>query len=368
MKRVKLGLVLALVMALAVSAGFACGGDDGGAEFELSGLSISPSEAGVDEDVSIQVTVENVGDEEGSTEVTLKVDGDEVDSEDVTVAAGATETVTFTHSESAAGTYAIKVDGESGTLTVAAGPGPSPTPPPDGEGPGVGSTWEYVVDYVGGPFADEIDHPYTMTLVEKGVTAKSDYVCVTADTTVSCNLYETDTHPDGACPPNPTKPKRPMAGFTMVPYTVSSWSNADTLMPVAIWAPVCMTAPMPLGLVNGEIVNVDYAAVSGTIGYPFAVGDKWTYNSVGNAEILGDCISETATTPHTVEVVAVDVSVTVPAGTFDDCVEYVDTAEGAEGSTTTWWSPTVQGAVKIVESGAYAPGVQTQELESYDLK
>jgi hypothetical protein len=356
------------VLALAVVAGFACGGDDGGADFELSGLTISPSEAGVDEDVSIQVTVENVGDDEGSTEVTLKVDGDEVDSEDVTVAAGATRTVTFTHSESAAGTYAIKVDGESGTLTVTAGPGPSPTPPPDGEGPGVGSTWEYVVDYVGGPFTDETDHPWTTTLVEKGVAPKSDFVCVTADATVSCDLYQIDTHADGACPPNPTLPKRPMAGFTIVPIGVSSWQDGDNLTSAALVAPVCMTAPMPLGLVNGEIVSIDYTAVSGTIGYPYAMGDKWTYNQVGNAEILGDCISETSTTPHTVEVVAADVSVTVPAGTFTDCFEIVDTAEGATGSTTTWWSPTVQNAVKVIESESYAPGVQTQELASYDLK
>jgi hypothetical protein len=206
-----------------------------------------------------------------------------------------------------------------------------------------------------------------MTLVEKGVAPKSDFVCVTADAGLSVNRYETDTHSDGTCPAV-TKPKRPMAGFVIILGTIQTWSYADNLQSAAVWAPVCMTAPMPLGLVNGEIVNTDYTAVSGTAGYPYAAGDKWTYNSTGNAEVLGDCISETATTPHTVEVVAVDVSVTVPAGTFTDCVEYVDTAEGATGSTTTWWSPTVQNAVKVVESESYAPGVQTQELASYDLK
>ena len=159
-----------------------------------------------------------------------------------------------------------------------------------------------------------------------------------------------------------------MAGFVIILGTVSVWTNAEDLTATAIWAPVCMTAPLPLGLVNGEIANIDYTAVSGTIGYPYAAGDKWTFNSVGNAEILGDCISETTTTLHTVEVVAVDVSVTVPAGTFTDCVEMLETAEGADGTINTWWSPTVQGLVKSVDSSAYAPGVQTQELASYDLK
>ena len=365
MNRVKLGLVLALVLALAVAAGFACGGDDEGAEFELSGLTISPSEAGVGEEVSIQVTVENVGEDEGSTEVTLKVDGDEVDSEEVTVAAGATRTVTFTHSESAAGTYAIKVDGQSGTLTVTAGPGPTPTPTP-GAGAGVGSTWEYLVDY---PPEGEVDHPYTTTLVEKGVMPSADLaLCLGVVPQISCNLYETDTHADGACPPNPTKPKRPKSGYTMIPIGIELWENAGNGTPVAMIAPVCITAPMPLGLLNGVITVTDYTAVSGTIGSPYAVGDKWTNNNNTNAELLGECLGETGTVAHTVEVVALGVSVTVPAGTFTDCVQLVETEEGSDGSVITWWSPTVQNFVKRVNDASYpAPG-STEELASYNLK
>lgn len=363
MKKLNLGLVLVLVLALAVVAGFACGGDDGGADFELSGLTISPSEAGVDEDVSIQVTVENVGDDEGSTEVTLKVDGDEVDSEEVTVAAGATRTVTFTHSESAAGTYAIKVDGESGTLTVTAGPGPSPTPPPDGEGPGVGSTWEYLSDY-----EDEVDLQNTRTLTAVNVSPKADFICVPAPPQVSSNLYETDTHPDGACPPNPTKPSRPLAGFTIIPLSVQQWESVADGTMVALFAPICMTAPMPLGKVNGESIYGDYTAISGTVGQPYAAGDKWNYTVTTSAEILGDCIAEATSAVWTAEVVAVDESVTVPAGTFTDCVKIVETTAEVTGTKTTWWSPTVQGVVKSIDEASYPPGVNVMELASYDLK
>jgi hypothetical protein len=124
-RKLTLGLVLSLVLALALVVAPACGGD-GGAEFELSGLSISPSSAGIGESVTISATVKNTGDDEGSEDIALKVDGDEVDTKAVTVAAGASKSVTFSYTTTAEGTYAIKVDGLSGTLIVTAAP-PPPT-------------------------------------------------------------------------------------------------------------------------------------------------------------------------------------------------------------------------------------------------
>jgi len=364
-KKLYWGLVLVLVLGLAVVAGPACGGGGGGAEFELSGLIITPDEVGVDEDVSIKVTVENVGEKEGSTEVTLKVEGKKVDSEDVTVAAGATKTVTFTHSEAEAGTYDIEVDGLSGTLTVTAGP-----PPPPGA-PKVGSKWEYLIDYTGGPGAAENNHPYTRTLTAVNAMPKSDFICVPAAPQISCNLYETNTHPDGNCP-GVTKPKRPLAGYTIIPMSVKQWENVANGTQVALYAPICMTAPMPLGLINGESIYTNYTAVSGTVGTPYALGAKWTYTVTTNAEILGDCISPEATSvTWTAEVVAVNESVTVPAGTFTDCVKTVETQTQpavAGKAKTTWWSPTVQGIVKQVDDASYPPGVQTMELSSYTIK
>jgi hypothetical protein len=357
-KKLNLGLALILVLALAVAAGFACGGDDGGAEFELSGLTITPSEAGVDEDVSIQVTVENVGDEEGSTEVTLKVDGDEVDSQDVTVAAGATETVTFTHSESAEGTYAIKVDGESGTLTVTAGP-----PPPPGQ-PGVGSTWEYLVDYDDGTGYTEVDHPFTTTLTELDATPPAG-LCVTTPN-VKGNHYVVDTHPDGACP-GVTVPKRVTPTAQIMSLEVNLWQNPTDGTAVFAATPLCALAPMAIPL-DVEIAYTEYTAVSGTVGKPYAVGDKWTYTREEGASSGGACI-DTAyfIKTFTVEVVAVDESVTVPAGTFTDCVKIVTTLDGTDKTNTVWWSPTVQSIVKQVDTIA-AKGVETQELSSYNIK
>ena len=358
MKKLTLGLVLVLVLALAVVAGPACGGDGGGAEFELSGLDITPSEAGVDEEVSIRVTVENVGDDEGSTEVTLKVDGDEVDSEDVTVAAGATKTVTFTHSEAEEGTYAIKVDGQSGTLTVTAGP-----PPPPGQ-PGVGSTWEYLVDYDDGTGYTEVDHPYTNTLTEVNASPPAG-LCVTPDS-VTCNHYVVDTHPDADCP-GVTVPKRVTPTAQIMSLEVNMWQNPTDGTAVFAKIPMCALVPMAIPL-DVEIAYSAYTAVSGTVGKPYAVGDKWTYTREEGASSGGACI-DTAyfIKTFTVEVVAVDESVTVPAGTFDDCVKIVTTLDGTDKTNTTWYSPTVQSIVKQIDTIA-AKGVETQELSSYNIK
>jgi len=96
---------------------FACGGG-GGAKFVVYNLSITPSPAGVGEQVTISIAVENVGHDEGTKHIKLKVNGKVIDSGAVWVAEGAAVTVTFTYTPAAEGTYDIEVDGEEDTLTV----------------------------------------------------------------------------------------------------------------------------------------------------------------------------------------------------------------------------------------------------------
>ena len=358
MKKLYWGLVLLLVVGLAVAAGPACGGGKG-AEFEVSGLTITPDEAGVDQDVSIKVTVENVGEKEGSKEVTLKVDGKKVDSEGVTVAAGAERTVTFTHSEAEAGTYDIEVGGLSGTLTVTAGP-----PPPPGQ-PKVGSKWEYVVDYDSGAGYTEVDHVYTTTLTELNVSPPAG-LCVTTPS-VTCNHYKVDPHPDGACP-GVTKPKRVAPTAQIMFLAVDLWANPTDATAVFSTASLCALVPMAIPL-DVEVACTAYTAVSGTVGKPYAVGNKWTYTREEGAASGGACIdSAHLIKTFTVEVVAVDESVTVPAGTFTDCVKMVETWDGTTKTKTYWWSPTVQSNVKTVDNGIGANGVETMELSSYTIK
>ncbi len=88
------------------------------AEFTASDLSISPSEVGVGEEVTISVLVTNSGDLSGTYELILRIDDAVVATEDVTLDAGGSQTVTFTTSKDVAGTYSVKVGGLVGILSV----------------------------------------------------------------------------------------------------------------------------------------------------------------------------------------------------------------------------------------------------------
>jgi len=102
----------------------------GPAVFATNDLTISPAEVDIGETVTISVLVANTGDLTSSYEVTLKIDNVAVATKDVTLAGGASQRVTFTTSEDAAGTYAVNVDYLSGTFTVVAPPAPPAPPPP----------------------------------------------------------------------------------------------------------------------------------------------------------------------------------------------------------------------------------------------
>jgi len=97
------------------------------AAFATSNLSISPTKVDIGQKVTIGVMVANIGDLADTYEVTLKIDNVTVDTETVTLDGGASKTVTFTTSKDVAGTYAVTVDGLSGTFTVEEA-APPPTP------------------------------------------------------------------------------------------------------------------------------------------------------------------------------------------------------------------------------------------------
>jgi len=94
------------------------------AEFEVSDLSVTPSEIDAGDDVSVSMTVSNVDEESGSHTIEVKVDGVLVDSGTVTLDGGASTTVGFTVTSSIAGSHAVAVDGLSGSFSVSAPPEP----------------------------------------------------------------------------------------------------------------------------------------------------------------------------------------------------------------------------------------------------
>ncbi len=92
----------------------------------LSGLSISPVEPRLGEQVTVSVVASYSGDStEGHTTVTLTVDGAAIESKDVSVPAGTTESVAFTYVPSTDSVHTISVNGLQGTMEVAPSAAPS---------------------------------------------------------------------------------------------------------------------------------------------------------------------------------------------------------------------------------------------------
>ncbi|MBA7541395.1 hypothetical protein ES705_33707 [subsurface metagenome] len=88
------------------------------ARFTIRSLAVSPSELAPGEEVNISVLVANIGGKSGSYTVVLKIDGVKEAEERVTIAAGRSQSVSFTVSKEDAGSYIVVVDGLSGSFTV----------------------------------------------------------------------------------------------------------------------------------------------------------------------------------------------------------------------------------------------------------
>lgn len=110
------------------------------ANFELSTLSISPSEVTTETPVTIRVLLVNTGESAGNYPVTLKINGVTVETKRVDLSGGAEREITFTYTRDTAGTYLVDVNGLSASFTVTEtevtpSPPPSLEPPPSSESP-----------------------------------------------------------------------------------------------------------------------------------------------------------------------------------------------------------------------------------------
>jgi len=103
--------------------------------FTSSDLSISPSEVGIGEAVTITALIFNSGNAVSSHGVMLKINDVAEAIKKVTIDAGASKGVTFTTARDVSGSYSVDVNGLSGSFTVReevapAPPAPPPAPPP----------------------------------------------------------------------------------------------------------------------------------------------------------------------------------------------------------------------------------------------
>jgi len=88
------------------------------AKFTIAGLNIAPSSVKSGEIVTVTATVTNSGGSQGVYAVDVRINGVKEETKELTFAAGATDKVSFTVKKSAAGTYAIDVNGLTGTFNV----------------------------------------------------------------------------------------------------------------------------------------------------------------------------------------------------------------------------------------------------------
>lgn len=90
------------------------------AEFLVTDLKVSPTEAQVDEVVTISIKMLNAGEEEGSHTVALKINEMVEDVRTVTLQRGESMTIAFTVVKEVAGAYSVEVNGLESSFTVEA--------------------------------------------------------------------------------------------------------------------------------------------------------------------------------------------------------------------------------------------------------
>ncbi len=86
--------------------------------FQVSELTVTPSQVKPGENVTISATVTNVGEESGEYTAILTVNGVTEETETVTLAADESTTISFTVSRTITGVYTVEIDGQTGSFTV----------------------------------------------------------------------------------------------------------------------------------------------------------------------------------------------------------------------------------------------------------
>jgi hypothetical protein len=107
-------LALALILAMLIIP-CACAKP---AAFEVTSLNVTPPEVMTGETVNITAVVENTGGKEGTYTAVLTVDGATVETKEVTLAAGTSQTISFSLVKDTHGTYQVSIDGLTSSLTV----------------------------------------------------------------------------------------------------------------------------------------------------------------------------------------------------------------------------------------------------------
>ena len=88
------------------------------AEFQVSNLTVTPSEAEIGGEVVVSVDVANIGGSQGSTNVVLNINGVQEETKSVTIVPNQSEVITFNIAGQLPGTYTIDIGDLSGIFSV----------------------------------------------------------------------------------------------------------------------------------------------------------------------------------------------------------------------------------------------------------
>jgi predicted small lipoprotein YifL len=336
MKRV-FGVMVVLLLAVSFLA--ACG-EATPAEFTLSGVTVSPSPATVNDTVTISATVNNVGEQSGDCAVSLTVDG-YTDSKSVSaLAGGASSSVSFSYDAATAGDHTVTLstpdDSATKSLTVKEegvdGDG-------DGDGNGavptqsVGDYWVMDCSYTGGKI--EL-HTCELTVTVVGEEAIDGEACYKA-----AGVFEPAATREAADMP-----------LTLNIETADIWTSKAKLVYLKLSSAIAELPGLP---------STVTWTLTGDYGYPFAAGQTWS----GSVRVVAGVLDEI--TDLEFEILGME-TITVPAGTFD-CWHLVVSESGSPGTyVNEYWINTdeVKSVVKEIERSLWK-GEEIRELTSYSV-
>jgi len=331
MKRV-FGVMVVLLLAVSFLA--ACG-EVPPAEFTLSGVTVSPSPATVNDTVTISATVNNVGEQPGDCVVSLTVNGD-TDSKSVSaLAGGASSSVSFSYTATTAGSYTAELstpnDSKSKSFTVSEGGGPPPEGVPTWT---VGDYWVMDCSYANpGGKTEQDTSVLTVTMVgEEPVGDEACYHCA------------------GVFEPAATRDASDMP-LTLHIETADIWTSEDYLVYLKLSSAIAELPGLP---------STVTWTLTGDYGYPFE-GKAWS----GSVRVVAGVLDEITDLEFKV---LGEETITVPAGTFDCWHIVVYEPTSPDTYVNEYWINTdeVKSVVKEVEASLWA-GVETRELSSYSV-
>jgi hypothetical protein len=202
---------------------------------------------------------------------------------------------------------------------------------PENPGVQVGSEWTYNVlfyKYIGDitDTSNITDNTtWTYTLAEFNVMPPDLTPCPPAPDAVTCSQILINHTVSGTAPIRTPTTAPNFIYYHNSTQWVSSNSSDGMLDQLQYWALDGIIFGINL---RQEWAYHNYTLVSGTnIGIPYTVGNSWLYNVTSQANMggvvpgSGQCAGTTFNFPYLAEVVAANLTVTVPAGTFTDVIQ-----------------------------------------------